>query len=228
LFATGPLGGGLLAASTPDFLHDLRRLLDQQLRMIEVHGVAVVQKAPDIDTLNTFDAVVFATGGVSNPVALDGWNGEVRDAEELLREEGRISGSVAVLGNGLWGARVALHFARAGAEVTIVGTGDDLLGDAPPTELMTYPSALQEAGVRVLRGESVTTAEGFFVSAPDALPLADDALVVNATGQRGPSPSELSPGLEEAGVDVFVVGDAAGPGTLHDAIHTAFFSARLI
>ncbi|WP_418345884.1 hypothetical protein [Rhodococcus pyridinivorans] len=53
------------------------------------------------------------------------------------------------------------------------------------------------------------------------------ALIVLALGRRA-SDGALITGLREAGVEVVTVGSADRPGRVMDAIHGAFFAARLV
>ncbi|MFI9536151.1 hypothetical protein ACIG56_23225 [Nocardia fusca] len=95
--------------------------------------------------------------------------------------------------------------------------------------MLKLPQFMERAGVRVRTGSRVTavTPEGVaLVAGGDTEVVAADTVVL-ALGRSAAS-GELADGLRAAGVDVHIIGSAARPGRVYDAIHTAFFTARLI
>jgi hypothetical protein len=88
------------------------------------------------------------------------------------------------------------------------------------------PQRLSLAGVTARTDAEVVevTEAGVVLRDGEVLPA---ALVVLALGRR-PSDGALTTGLREAGVDVVTVGSADRPGRVMDAIHGAFFAARVV
>lgn len=108
-----------------------------------------------------YDRLLIATGASPRPApaSLAGAGAHVlrtRDQAEALRDALQSASSVAVVGGGLIGLEVASSARKRGLAVTVVETGERLLGRALPPPLSGWLADLhQRAGVRVELGRAV-------------------------------------------------------------------------
>jgi len=155
--------------------------------------------------------------------------------------------SLVVLGGGAVGLELSQMFARYGSAVTVVESGDRLLGAEEPETSEVVETALREAGVTVRIGTAAV-----HVSRPDGdsgdveLRLADGTSVVAAellvsvgrqarTGDLGLETVGLEPGARalvvdermRAGERLWAVGDVTGVAAFtHVAVYQADIAVR--
>ena len=216
LYEKRRLGGLLNEAAAPEFKGDLRPYLDYLVGQVEKLGVAVLVQDADADVIRDggYDAVVVATGG--RPKALTG-------AECAPVLDGAVTSAI-VVGGGFTGSETALRLAEAGASVTLVEAEDELMRGDVITDRITYGERLEKAGVHLLTGSPAVALRDGVVALADGRELEAEGIVV-AIG-RIPDPEladELRPGGD---LEVCLVGDAARTGRIHDAVHSAYATAR--
>lgn len=223
LFERRPTLGGLfaLAPATPGkqaMGRPLRSLVsaveraDIDLRTgVEATAEAVLDIEPD--------SVILATGSEPILPPIPGLDDPLT-AEDALSGRRQPGQRVLVLGGGLVGIEMAEMLAEQGHTVVVVEMLDDIARDMEAVTRKMTLRRLQELPVKVLTSTRLIRIEGgvAFVAAeaPDnetSLGTFDSVLV--AVGHRSYDP--LSHALEEAGVAVTVIGDAARPGQILDA-----------
>jgi hypothetical protein len=104
--------------------------------------------------------------------------------------------------------------------------GNEPLADRERTERNAWLEALDLAGVSIRTGAvAVAVADaGVVLSAGETVPA--DVVAVALGGEPDPSLREQLAHL--GGPRLRVVGDAHRPGRIHDAVHSAFLSARTL
>jgi NADPH-dependent 2,4-dienoyl-CoA reductase/sulfur reductase-like enzyme len=225
------LGGqSLLAPATPG-KEPMERPLGSLVRAVERAGVDVrtgVEATVEAIVALEPERVVVATG--SRPVRppIPGLDDPLT-AEEVLTGARTPGRRVLVLGGGLVGIEMAELMAGAGREVVVVELLDDVARDMEGVtrkmtlgRLRTLPVTIHTSTrlLRLRRGEAFVTAEG--ADGERSLGVFDSVLV--AVGHRSWDP--LSEGLERAGQDVTVIGDAARPGQILDATRGGLAAAN--
>lgn len=123
------------------------------------------------------------------------------------------------------GADTALWLADAGHRVTLAEAGPALLANREVfTDAASLPGLLAEAGVTVVTGTEITGADEAGARTADgrAIPA---ATVLAATGYA--VATDLVEAARATGAEVAVLGGARRPGRVMDALHDAFFAARI-
>ena len=149
--------------------------------------------------------------------------------------------SLIVLGGGPTAVELAQAFARFGAEVTIVETGDRLLRREEPAASEVLREALEDDGIRVLVGTETTRVDydgAFTLSLCEGAPLHAARLLLAAG--RTPNLDDigletlgLAPGSRPVGENLrigdrlWLIGDVAGQGAFtHVSMHQAQIVSR--
>ena len=230
----GELGGHLIAGARLEQKRELGELNAWYQCEIERLGVDVRlgtdASAADVAALAAEKGVVvLATGSRSVlPAALPGHERAITCVEALMNPE-RVGERVVVVGDGfVGGADVALQCARHGKKVSLVQELPELfLGwlGVPTPNRQYLADALDHYGVRVLLGcEGVEVVEGGVdVAAPEKLHLPADTVIAAETFEPLPSMGEA---LEQAGLEVYEVGDGAQVGNILTAVERAYAVAR--
>jgi pyruvate/2-oxoglutarate dehydrogenase complex dihydrolipoamide dehydrogenase (E3) component/uncharacterized membrane protein YdjX (TVP38/TMEM64 family) len=159
-----------------------------------------------------------------------------------LRGRESVPGRIAIVGGGPIGTEMAQAFARLGAKVTQIESGDRLLSKEDPEVSELVEAVLREEGVDIRTGHEAARIEGKSLilrsdSGEEALPF--DELIV-AVGRKA---RMTGYGLEDLGIEtertiavndwletrfpnIYAVGDVAGPYQFtHFAAHQAWFAA---
>lgn len=220
-------GGNLNAAGAPSFKQDVRSYRDYLLRCLENSPVLVrLGREATVEQVKAgrFDRVIYAAGAESRTLALPG--GEqphVRSALDLLRSGSRPEGSVVVIGGGLVGCETALMAAESARQVTILEYMPSLplFQTEARNNQLALRQMLDQRNVSVLCGVQTQS-----VGADTLTFLQDGAehtipadLVVLAVGFQ--SQNQLAQELEEAGIEVRVIGDAQSPRKILHAVREA-------
>ncbi|GGV19172.1 2-enoate reductase [Actinomadura cremea] len=218
LFEPGPLGGTLTAATRSSRKGDLAALRDHLVHQVRSRKVTVVPERADAAALTGYDIIMVATGGVGRPLPGTRHARDVGDPSEVVSP-------VVVAGGGMTGADTALWLADAGHEVTIVEAGPALLANQEVfTDAASLPGLLAEAGVTVVTGTEVTGADETGARTADGGTV-PAATVLTATGYA--ANPVLADAVRATGAEVTVLGGARRPGRVMDALHDAFFAARI-
>ena len=223
------LGGTLADAASPPFKAELRELVRWYVGALADLDVTVHlgrPVRPGSSVLASAEVVVVATGG--HPVRPPGVAGidrpEVVDVR-ALHAGAPVGRSVVVAGGGFAGCDAALALALEGHDVVVVEEGEQIAPGPAIVQRTALLAALAANAVDVRTGHRVTAVDddGVHVAAGgDHTVLRADTLVL-ALGVRAGDELVGAAALEDPRVRV--VGDAAVPGDVGAAIHSAFDAA---
>ncbi|MQY14147.1 NADH oxidase [Streptomyces sp. RB5] len=231
LFEPGELGGALNHAVGSTVKQDLAGLREHLVHEVERRGIEVRREAADAAALaDGFQQVVLATGAPQRTFGgpVSGVPPVLGPGEISARREELAGRRVVVVGGGFQGCESSLRLAEIpGTEVTVLEAAGALMrGDEVKYDVFSLPGRMAEAGVTVRTdAEVVAVAEKQVELAGGELVDAD--AVVLALGREA-APTTLKDDLGRAGVPVVAVGSAQKHGRVYDALHSAYFAARLI
>lgn len=221
------LGGQLRAAATPTFKR-LGRLLDWyevQLKKLNVQISMGQEITPDSPEITSADAVIIAVGSRPLYPPIRGIDGEnVVDVIAAHMEPEKVIGThIIMAGGGMSGADSALELAMEGKKVIILELQDDIMNDAPPLNKLVLKQQLEEYGVEVLTGHTVTqiTGTGVLVQTKDGVSkeIAGDCVVVAfGTLPNSEEANRLRNGLPTRRI----IGDCEHASNVRDAIFAGF------
>ncbi len=220
------IGGQLVAMSkeiNSEELIDLLRYYETQLSKLglEVKLNTEVTRRLVRQLKEEVDAVVLATGSTIDTQRYNGRN--VVTAQEVLAGQAYVGAKVVVCGGGKVGLATAEYLARMGKDVSIVEEGNNIASDVISTWRWRHLSWAQELDITVLVGTKIKEiGDGGLVvvdAAGDETFLPADTVV--AAAPRKPR-QELAEALEFLCDELHVIGDAAAPRWLHNAIHDGY------
>ena len=220
-------GGQWIAACKPKNKVHMARLIHFYKKQMDQLGVEVnLGRAVDEEILKAgnMDFVVLASG--ATPAALsipdDGTVPMVQAVDVLLGKVNSV-GRIVVVGASLTGVEVADHVSETSKEVIVIEALKKLpisMGDRHGRFLY---QKLGKVGIQVLLNALLAKIEKgsiFYSSDENMEEIKEVDFVILAVGSR--SEKSLDKSLAEKGVPNEVIGDAAKPRTLHDAIHEGF------
>jgi 2,4-dienoyl-CoA reductase (NADPH2) len=221
------LGGTLLEASrAPYGDEELMTCVNYQKKMCEMAGVEFhlgTEVTDDLIQEEMPDTVVLATGPVyaknQGPV---GGRENVVNVLDVMAGKAEIGENVVVWGNRKPGIGVALHLAKKGKKVTIVGREKTAGFDINPSFKWRYMIYLRQNGVMAYNDcdiEEINDGE-IIVKTFDGyrFPVKCDTVVVS---EREANDS-LKKAVQAEGVELFVIGDALVPRNLSSAVHDGY------
>lgn len=224
IFEEKPIDGGLLnEAAAPEFKADIRPLIKYQITQIEKLGIPVERKRASVGDLESFDAIVCATG--SKPIIpnIEGVDKKIAvDALTAINHEDKLGKRVVVVGGGLVGSETALDLAEKGHEVTLVEMLPQIMNGVAVTDFLAYSERIAKTDMRILTSTRLMSVEddGAVVRGPKGEEkLAADSVIL-AIGLK--ADHSLYDELIKRGREAYLVGDAVKAGKIFDAFHTAY------
>lgn len=171
------------------------------------------------------DVVIVATGADVSPSAYqtEWWGSNVFSAYDALEDAALVGERVVILGGERMGLVCAEHLASLGKQVTIVETGPRLGKDVIPTFRWRHAAWVKEYGVGTLTGVRVKEMRDGAVMVVDkdenerVLPA--DSVVI--AGPRRPR-QELAGALEFSVDELYLIGDAVSPRSVHSAVQEGY------
>ncbi len=162
------VGGILIGEKAIPFKYEMYQLGERLGRLAEEAGVTI-RLNTEVDRATAekegADAVIIAVGSEPIVPKIPGLDGEnVIVVTDYHEKQEQVKNSVVVLGGGLAGAEIAIHFAREGKRVSLVEMNSEL---APDANIRHRPLLLQEvdkSGIAVYTGH-----KGMKVSAEGVL-----------------------------------------------------------
>jgi 2,4-dienoyl-CoA reductase (NADPH2) len=169
------------------------------------------------------DTVVLATGPVYPKIkAAGGDSGKVVYLLDVMSGKAQLGDTVVVYGNRKPGIGCALHLAKQGKKVTIVGKEKSAGFDVNPSFKWRYMIYMRQNGIMVYNDCDIQeiNEEGLIVRSYDGVrwPIKCDSLVVS---EREPNES-LKKTVQSEGIELFVIGDALIPRNLSSAVHDGY------
>ena len=228
---TTSLGGQLNIACVPPRKEEMRRAAQDLIHAVCNAGVhlcmAQTRTAQQLKDAG-FDAVINAVGAHSAAPRIPGIDSvNVADAWKVLAGEQQVYGTVAVIGGGMVGCETAEYLAARGCKVSVIEMMDKIAAGESTTILPTLLENYKTYGVeqypshkvKEFRMDAVVceNKDGAEVTIPCDY-------IVLAMGAR--SNQFDASALEEAGIPVYSIGDAAGKAAdISNAIRTGYDTA---
>ncbi|MGB9627972.1 MAG: FAD-dependent oxidoreductase, partial [Thermodesulfobacteriota bacterium] len=225
----GRLGGQVLSASREvkggENLLKLIEYYENQIKKNKINVALNVEFTKKICREEKPDVVVLATGATILKPPIKGIDRpNVSMAFDLLEANPRLSGkNVIVIEGGKTGLIAAEHFAAQGNQVCII-TGDKRVDkDVSTTFKWRHAAWVKEFGIKVLTEAEVMEIDdhGVKVSKPNGEISWFDADMVIIAGPRRPL-QRLFIELEDFTDELYLIGDAIIPRSMHTAIHEGF------
>ncbi|OPZ57118.1 MAG: 2-enoate reductase FldZ [Deltaproteobacteria bacterium ADurb.Bin510] len=225
------LGGQIRMASILPHKDKVLWLLDHLERQLLDLGVEIrLNTAPSMDEIKALQpwAVFLATGARPSLPPIEGIDQpQVCTVDRVLRGELGFTGKrVAVLGSGLTGLETALYLAGQGNQVTVVEVQKQIGPGVLPILLMDVLPRLRELGVQLLADARLTAVAAGCIKLEGAVTELEVDAVVVAAGVK--SRRELLDELEVNFENVQVIGDAARPGKIGNAMYAGFDQAYVL
>lgn len=205
---------------------DLRRLLayyDTQLRKLGVKVNLKTRVTPSLIAREAPDVVVLATGAIIEPCG-EPWarSDRVVPAFDVLKGRARVGDNVVVVGGNKVGLVTAEKLAAEGRNVWVVEPSEGIGEDLTPTFKWRHKLWIKEKGVRVITKAKIadfTGSEARIVvegGAQEVIPA--DTIVISTRRSN----QELYGALELLCDELYIIGDAVMPRSIHAAIHEGF------
>lgn len=249
---TNELGGVFVAAATPDFKEDDKRLLEWYKKQMKDLAVSVhMNTEVTEDMTKGYDEIFVATGATEKVLKTPGFESEkVSYAIDTLRNKESKGENAVVVGGGLTGCEIAYDLARNGKKVTIVEASETIMNafglSAANYNMMM--ELLDYCKVTVIKNAVVDKFENGIAYVTETVKnypnAANRALHMFALGTQGiPKAHEVpadniivSVGYtpDDAiyqkikGENVYLIGDAKQPTNGMDAIWAAYETAMKI
>lgn len=222
------LGGLLNAAAVPPHRQGFKTLMKYyENKLADANVKLRLGEAATTENVTALkpDVTILASG--SRPIVPSFCQGaKFLTAEDVLA--GAPTGQkVLVVGGGLVGSETAEYLAAQGKDVTILELRDELAIDMEPRHRRFILLNLKEMGVKPLLNREVLEMGDGQIKVRDKhkreqwISGFDD--IVLALGYR--ADNSLLPELQDAGLEVSVVGDSAKVGKVMNAVHDGFKTA---
>ncbi len=225
------VGGQIKLASVPPSKQEIANwiiYLEEQLRRLNVS--VITECEADADTIKKYnpDVVVVATGAkplrpcadtVSDDLSVMAW-------DLISNETAILGGNVLVVGGGSVGletAELILHRARGPIAITVMEMLDDVGIDMVPNNKLPLMKRLNEAGVQIMTGTELLSAEPgrvHYKTDEETKELVGISHIVFACGSR--PDNALYRAIKDQFENVILVGDAASPDQALEAVRSAW------
>jgi 2,4-dienoyl-CoA reductase (NADPH2) len=169
------------------------------------------------------DTVVLATGPVYPRLTVPGGDHQkVVNLLEVMSGKAPVGQNVVVFGNRKPGIGCALHLAKQGKKVTLVGREKSAGFDVNPSFKWRYLIYMRQAGINAYNDCDIeeVTAEGVIVKSYDGCrwPVKCDTVILSEREAN----TSLKQVVQSEGIELFVVGDALVPRNLSSAVHDGY------
>jgi pyruvate/2-oxoglutarate dehydrogenase complex dihydrolipoamide dehydrogenase (E3) component len=150
-----------------------------------------------------YDALLVATGSVPAAPPVEGLDEVEHWSSREATSATAVPESLAVVGGGAVGCELSQAYARLGAQVTLVQTGDHLLPRVDPEAADILAAAFEEEGIEIRYGARATHVQGgngalYRLELEGQAPVEAEQLLV-ATGRK---PNVEGFGLERLGIRI--------------------------
>jgi 2,4-dienoyl-CoA reductase (NADPH2) len=221
------IGGTLNEARNAPYGDDeLWTCVEYQQAMIAKYGVQLHLGTEVTEQLiqdELPDTVVLATGPVYPELKASG--GGHKKAVKLLdvmSGKAAVGRNIVVYGNRKPGIGCALHLAKQGKKVTLVGREKSAGFDVNPSFKWRYLIYMRQAGINAYNDCDIeeVSDEGVIVKSYDGYrwPVACDTVVVSEREAN----TSLKQVVQSEGIELFMIGDALVPRNLSSAVHDGY------
>ena len=221
------IGGTLNEARNAPYGDDeLWTCVEYQKVMCEKAGVEFhlgTEVTEDLIEEEMPDSVVLATGAVYPGLAGGAGDGaKVVALADVMSGKVEVGEKVVVWGNRKPGIGCALHLAKQGKKVTLVGKDKSAGFDVNPSFKWRYMIYMRQNGITTYNDCEIAevTDEGIVIRSYEGYqwPVLCDTIVLS---QREPNES-LKKAVQSEGIELFVIGDALIPRNLSSAVHDGY------
>jgi len=169
------------------------------------------------------DSVVLATGPVYTQLkGVDAGSAKVVSLADVMSGKAAVGEKVVVWGNRKPGIGCALHLAKQGKKVTLVGKDKTAGFDVNPSFKWRYMIYMRQNGITAYNDCEIVevTDDGIVVKTYDGVqwPIKCDTIVLS---QREPN-ENLKKAVQSEGIEMFIIGDALIPRNLSSAVHDGY------
>jgi 2,4-dienoyl-CoA reductase-like NADH-dependent reductase (Old Yellow Enzyme family)/thioredoxin reductase len=232
---TGYLGGLLRHADYSDFKWPLMEFKDVLVRLAKKAGVEVVLNTaatPDMIAAKKYDAVLVAIGAEPNVPKIPGADGKnVYNVDSVYGKEKDLGKNVVIVGAGSYSVETGIHLARAGHNVTLIGSGKDLVEPSGPHQLENIAMAFKNMKNCTSIMEAITTsvANGKVTykdaSGSEKSMQADSVVLYAGLKARQDEAMKFSGSAGQ----IYIIGECSGQGTgVQKSQRSAFFAASQV
>jgi len=229
------LGGNLVPGGAHAFKQEVRDLNAwYQEQLVDLPVKIHLNTTVDPELLKDMDAdvIILATGSVPASPKVPGMDCKmVVDCLDAITQPEKIGENVIVVGGGLVGCEIALEYAMAGKQVTIVERLPKILSAGFPSPIpnaQMIPDLFEKYGVQTLTEHGLAAIEpgkAILKSDKGSMELATDSVVI-ATGFR-PLPS-MAAELNGCGADIYEIGDGRQVSNILQAVWDGYEVANNI
>ena len=236
LEAKDKFGGNIIAAGNHDFKEDVRALntwFQTQMEKKHIDARLQTEATPELIKELGADVVINAAGSTVFMPKIDGIDHEkTLSCMDVLEDNAPVGDKVVVVGGGLTGVELALHYGKEGKDVTVVEALPDIMSSGPSVPLMQDMMArdlLAHYGVTLKTGYGISavTDEGAVVvnmkDKEDTQVIPADNVIM-AIGFR--SRASMEKELLAQGIDSYTIGDENRVGSIKTAIWDAYEVSR--
>ena len=169
------------------------------------------------------DSVVIAAGPVYPKLKAPGADHtKVVNLLNVMNGQAQVGQTIVIYGNRKPGIGCALHLAKQGRKVTLVGREKSAGFDVNPSFKWRYLIYMRQAGINAYNDCDIEEVndEGIIVKSYDGYrwPVKCDTVIIS---EREANPS-LKQVVQSEGIELFVVGDALVPRNLSSAVHDGY------
>ena len=219
------IGGTVELAAVPPCKGMLAEFIDTMEAQLEAAGVEVrvnTPATPEEVMATGAEAVFMAAGGKPIMPSIPGIERAVT-AEDVLAGRAGVTGSAAIIGGGVTGLETA-ETLSAEHKVTVVEMLDKVGGNLYPSITMHLAQEIMKHGGAIAKGMQLVAVTETGVTVKD-VKTGEEAdipadTVVLAMGVRSNRP-DIEAFRKAYGDRLILVGDAAKPGQIYDALHSA-------
>ena len=222
-------GGQIQSASRPPHKEAFMDWVDWSLRQLKKHDVEIHynQEITREDLKNVHpDAVVLASGAYPCAASIPGIESDhVFDARDVLEGKVKLASPAVILGAGYVGMETADYLIARDIDVIVL----EMLASPPVSKLKAHGywlhKRIRQAGGRMMFGATVTGIENTTVNymQNDEKRTEPASMIVTAMGAKSDNALEVV--LRELGIECRIIGDAASPRRLLEAIHEGYKAA---
>jgi len=221
------VGGTIIEASKAPYGDDeLMNCINYQKAQCEKAGVTFhlgTEVTEELIEEEMPDSVVLATGPNYVKSSAPGFDRDnVVNVLDVLSGKAKVGDNVIVWGNRKPGIGVALFLAKQGKKVTIVGRERSAGSDINPSFKWRYMIYLRQNRVMLYNDCDIEeiTDDGVMVKTYDGyrFPVKGDTVIITEREAN----NSLKAAVQQAGIELFVIGDALMPRNLSSAVHDGY------
>lgn len=217
------LGGQLRAAAVPPYKAEITGFVEYQIRQLKMAGVDIrtARKvtSKDLEEIKP-EVVIVATGAAPATPDIPGvGESNVVKAVDILCGRQNTGPKAVILGGGMVGCETAQFLAARGIRVTVLEMLEKLASDMLPRSRELEVDKLRLAGVGFytnMKAEEIT-AKGVKATRKGETIFFEADTVILAVGMA--ADNALAQELQSKGEKVYLIGDAAQPRKIVDAVY---------